>query len=44
MDGDGKRKGISITSAALQFEYSGHVLNLLDTPGHEDFQKIHIAL
>ncbi|WP_002163615.1 peptide chain release factor 3 [Leptospira interrogans] len=34
-----KEKGISITSAALQFEYSGHVLNLLDTPGHEDFSE-----
>lgn len=34
-----KEKGISITSAALQFEYRNHVLNLLDTPGHEDFSE-----
>jgi peptide chain release factor 3 len=34
-----KERGISITSAALQFEYNGSVLNLLDTPGHEDFSE-----
>ena len=28
-----KDRGISITSAALKFDYDGHVLNLLDTPG-----------
>jgi peptide chain release factor 3 len=32
-------RGISITSAALKFEYDGHVLNLLDTPGHADFSE-----
>ena len=32
-------RGISITSTALQFEYRGHCLNLLDTPGHEDFSE-----
>ena len=32
-----KQRGISITSTVLQFEYSGLVLNLLDTPGHDDF-------
>src|SRR5438132_3477511 len=32
-------RGISITSTALQFEYQGHCLNLLDTPGHEDFSE-----
>jgi peptide chain release factor 3 len=32
-------RGISITSTALQFEYDGHCLNLLDTPGHEDFSE-----
>ena len=32
-------RGISITSTALQFEYEGTVLNLLDTPGHEDFSE-----
>ncbi len=34
-----KERGISITSAALQFEYEGFQLNLLDTPGHEDFSE-----
>ncbi|GBF49194.1 peptide chain release factor 3 [Leptospira ryugenii] len=34
-----KERGISITSAALQFEYNGSILNLLDTPGHEDFSE-----
>jgi peptide chain release factor 3 len=32
-------RGISITSTALQFEYAGCCLNLLDTPGHEDFSE-----
>ena len=32
-----KQRGISVTSTVLQFEYMGHVLNLLDTPGHNDF-------
>lgn len=34
-----KERGISITSAALQFEYNDVVFNLLDTPGHEDFSE-----
>jgi peptide chain release factor 3 len=34
-----KDRGISITSAALRFDYDGHVLNLLDTPGHADFSE-----
>lgn len=34
-----KARGISVTSAALQFEYAGHVINLLDTPGHADFSE-----
>ncbi|MCZ8158261.1 MAG: peptide chain release factor 3 [Leptospira sp.] len=34
-----KERGISITSAALQFEYKDSILNLLDTPGHEDFSE-----
>jgi peptide chain release factor 3 len=34
-----KDRGISITSAALKFDYAGHVLNLLDTPGHADFSE-----
>ncbi|MEA2489666.1 MAG: peptide chain release factor 3 [Acidobacteriota bacterium] len=32
-------RGISITSTVLQFEYDGTVLNLLDTPGHQDFSE-----
>jgi peptide chain release factor 3 len=32
-------RGISITSTALQFEYGGCCLNLLDTPGHQDFSE-----
>ncbi|HET6392388.1 MAG TPA: peptide chain release factor 3 [Blastococcus sp.] len=34
-----KARGISITSAALQFEYRDAVINLLDTPGHSDFSE-----
>jgi peptide chain release factor 3 len=34
-----KERGISITSTVLQFEYNGHVINLLDTPGHKDFSE-----
>ena len=32
-------RGISITSAALRFDYDGYTLNLLDTPGHADFSE-----
>lgn len=34
-----KDRGISISSAALQFDYNGFQLNLLDTPGHQDFSE-----
>jgi peptide chain release factor 3 len=34
-----RQRGISITSTVLQFPYRGHVLNLLDTPGHRDFSE-----
>jgi peptide chain release factor 3 len=34
-----RARGISITSAALRFDYRGMVLNLLDTPGHADFSE-----
>ncbi|MGW0565297.1 peptide chain release factor 3 [Streptomyces sp. NPDC003016] len=34
-----KARGISVTSAVLQFAHRGHVLNLLDTPGHADFSE-----
>jgi peptide chain release factor 3 len=32
-------RGISVTSTVMQFEYGGFVLNLLDTPGHQDFSE-----
>ena len=32
-----QERGISVTSSVLQFEFEGYQLNLLDTPGHEDF-------
>ncbi len=32
-------RGISVSSTALRFEYDGHVLNLVDTPGHADFSE-----
>jgi peptide chain release factor 3 len=34
-----QQRGISITSAALQFSFEGIVINLLDTPGHADFSE-----
>jgi peptide chain release factor 3 len=34
-----RERGISITSTVLQFPYRGHVVNLLDTPGHQDFSE-----
>lgn len=34
-----RQRGISVTSSVMQFEYGGCVINLLDTPGHEDFSE-----
>jgi peptide chain release factor 3 len=34
-----QKRGISVTSAVARFEHDGHVLNLLDTPGHRDFSE-----
>jgi len=34
-----KQRGISISSTVLQFDYEGHAVNLLDTPGHKDFSE-----
>jgi peptide chain release factor 3 len=34
-----KQRGISVTSSVMQFEYSGHAVNILDTPGHQDFSE-----
>jgi peptide chain release factor 3 len=34
-----QERGISITASAMQFPYKGAVINLLDTPGHQDFSE-----
>lgn len=34
-----KQRGISVTSSVLQFNYGGHCINILDTPGHQDFSE-----
>jgi peptide chain release factor 3 len=34
-----QERGISVTSSVMQFEYEGYHINLLDTPGHEDFSE-----
>jgi len=34
-----KQRGISVTSSVLQFEYNGYCINILDTPGHQDFSE-----
>ncbi|HEY2032012.1 MAG TPA: GTP-binding protein [Myxococcales bacterium] len=34
-----RQRGISVTSSVLQFEHDGHRINLLDTPGHQDFSE-----
>ena len=34
-----KERGISVTSSVMQFPYNGRIVNLLDTPGHEDFSE-----
>ncbi len=34
-----KQRGISITTSVMQFPYRDHMVNLLDTPGHEDFSE-----
>lgn len=34
-----KQRGISVTSSVMQFEYDDHTINLLDTPGHQDFSE-----
>ena len=34
-----KQRGISVTSSVLQFEYDGACINILDTPGHQDFSE-----
>ena len=34
-----KQRGISVTSSAMQFSYEGYHINILDTPGHQDFSE-----
>jgi len=34
-----KQRGISVASSVMQFEYREHMVNLLDTPGHQDFSE-----
>ncbi|MCU6711995.1 peptide chain release factor 3 [Paenibacillus sp. J5C_2022] len=34
-----KQRGISVTSSVMQFDYMGHRINILDTPGHQDFSE-----
>jgi len=34
-----KQRGISVTSSVMQFPYREHMINLLDTPGHDDFSE-----
>lgn len=34
-----KQRGISVTSSVMQFEYNDHCINILDTPGHQDFSE-----
>ena len=34
-----KQRGISVTTSVMQFPYKGRIVNLLDTPGHEDFSE-----
>ncbi len=34
-----KERGISVTSSVFQFNYGGYCINILDTPGHQDFSE-----
>ena len=34
-----KQRGISVTSSVMQFDYNGNRVNILDTPGHQDFSE-----
>ncbi|MDC9729124.1 MAG: GTP-binding protein, partial [Methyloprofundus sp.] len=34
-----KQRGISVTTSVMQFDHKGCIVNLLDTPGHEDFSE-----
>ena len=39
MDEGRTRRGISVTSSVMQFDYDDYKINILDTPGHEDFSE-----
>ena len=39
-----KQRGISVATSVMGFEYDDYKINILDTPGHQDFAKILIAL
>ena len=39
-----KQRGISVTSSVMNFPYKEHQMNLIDTPGHQDFQRTPIGL
>src|ERR687890_19453 len=34
-----RQRGISVATSVMSFEYEGHLINLLDTPGHKDFAE-----
>jgi peptide chain release factor 3 len=34
-----RQRGISVTSSVMQFDYDGYRINILDTPGHQDFSE-----
>src|SRR6201986_4788616 len=34
-----RQRGISVATSVMTFEYDGHLINLLDTPGHKDFAE-----
>ena len=34
-----KKRGISVSSSVMQFEYEDYCINILDTPGHQDFSE-----
>ena len=34
-----KQRGISVTSSVMQFQYENYCINILDTPGHQDFSE-----
>ena len=38
-----KQRGISVTSSVLQFNYAGKCVNILDTPGHQDFSEVGLS-